>query len=155
MPAHASPLARVAKLEPRHLEQVLAIERASFSQPWQMKLFQAELVFPLALCLGVFNPAGLLMGYLFLWVVEDEAQIQNVAIHPAFRGQGLGRVLLGEGMAQARARGATWASLEVRPSNLAARRLYASLGFQEVGRRPRYYQPEGEDALLLNCGLDS
>ncbi len=153
MASPAPPPARVAKLEPRHLVQVLAIERASFAQPWHSKLFQAELVFPLALCLGIFNSAELLMGYLFIWVVEDEAQIQNLAIHPAFRGQGLGRALLDEGLAQARARGAAWASLEVRPSNLAARRLYASLGFQEVGRRPRYYQPEGEDALLLNCEL--
>lgn len=140
-----------ARLESRHLDQVLAIERASFSQPWAPKLFAAEVVFPRAICLGAFNPAGLLLGYLILWVVMDEAQIQNIAVHPAFRERGLARALLQAGLAQAAARGATWASLEVRPSNMAARGLYASLGFAEVGRRPGYYQPEGEDALLLNC----
>jgi [ribosomal protein S18]-alanine N-acetyltransferase len=129
----------------------MAIERASFAHPWQRNLMTAELVFPRALCLGAFNSGGMLLGYLILWVVVDEAQIQNIAVHPAFCGRGVARALLMDGLEKAAQRGATWASLEVRPSNLAARRLYASLGFVEQGRRPGYYQPEGEDALLLNC----
>lgn len=132
----------------------MAIESASFPRPWERRLFEAELVFPRALCLAaLLKPGDVLVGYLIMWVVMDEAQIQNIAVHPAFRGRGVGHQLLSSGLAQARRRGATWASLEVRPSNLSARKLYASLGFIDVGRRPRYYMPEGEDALLLNCDL--
>ena len=149
------PQLRIEPLAARHLDQVIAIEQASFSQPWRRQLFEAEIVFPKALCLAaLLSPGHILVGYLIMWVVVDEAQIQNIAVHPAFRGLGVGRSLLERGLGQARERGATWASLEVRPSNLAARRLYASLGFVEQGRRPRYYQPEGEDALLLNLRLD-
>jgi ribosomal-protein-alanine N-acetyltransferase len=81
-------------------------------------------------------------------------QVQNLAVHPAFRRRGVGRFLLAEGLREAHRRGARLATLEVRPSNLAARRLYASLGFVETGRRPGYYQAEGEDALLLDCRLE-
>lgn len=145
---------RIEPLAARHLDQVLAIEQASFSQPWRRQLFEAEIVYPKALCLAaVFSPGEVLAGYLVLWVVLDEAQIQNIAVNPGLRGLGVGRALLVRGLELAQSRGATWASLEVRPSNLPARRLYASLGFVEQGRRPRYYQPEGEDALLLNCRL--
>lgn len=132
----------------------MAIERACFSQPWERRLFEAEVVFPQALCLAALAlPEMRLAGYLIMWVVVDEAQIQNIAVHPDLRGRGVGRVLLRQGLKEASRRGATWASLEVRPSNLAARRLYASLGFEEMGRRRGYYQPEGEDALLLNAEL--
>lgn len=131
----------------------MAIERASFSHPWERRLFEAELVFPRALCLASLGQGGALTGYLIMWLVVDEAQVQNLAVAPAFRGQGVGGLLLDGGLALAHRGGATWASLEVRPSNAAARRLYASRGFREVGRRPGYYQPEGEDALLLNADL--
>ena len=153
-PTDSGPRLLLAPLRPHHLDQVLAIERLSFSQPWERKLFEAELRYPQALCLGAFG--GLdrrLWGYAILWIVIDEAQIQNLAVHPGQRGRGVARRLLSTALAEAQRRGATWASLEVRPSNLSARRLYAGLGFVEVGRRPGYYQPEGEDALLLNADL--
>ncbi|MBI5521865.1 MAG: ribosomal protein S18-alanine N-acetyltransferase [Desulfarculus sp.] len=144
----------ITQLKHQHLDQVMAIERACFSSPWERRIFEAEVVFPQALCLAALAlPQGLLVGYLIMWLVVDEAQIQNIAVHPAYRGQGVGKALLRQGLLEARLRGGTWASLEVRPSNLAARRLYASLGFAEMGRRPAYYQPEGEDALLLNADL--
>ena len=75
--------------------------------------------------------------------------ILNLAVHPEHRRRGLARRLLAEGLAQARTSGAELAWLEVRTSNLAAQALYASFGFKEVGRRPRYYDDTQEDALLL------
>ncbi len=144
----------ITPLKARHLDAVMAIERVSFAKPWQRRLFEAELRHSHALLLGALTlPAETLAGYLCLWLVADEAQVQNLAVHPAFRGRGVGRYLLVQGLGEARRRGARVATLEVRPSNLAARRLYASLGFREVGRRPGYYQAEGEDALLLDCDL--
>jgi ribosomal-protein-alanine N-acetyltransferase len=150
----AGPRLRVEPLASRHLEQVLDIEQTSFSQPWRRRLFEAELIYSRALCLGAFiHPDELLAGYLIMWVVVDEVQIQNIAVHSGLRGRGVGMTFMAEGLRLARARGGIWASLEVRPGNLAARRLYTSLGFTEVGRRPHYYQPEGEDAILMNRDL--
>jgi [ribosomal protein S18]-alanine N-acetyltransferase len=144
----------ITPLKHHHLDQVMAIEHAAFSHPWERRIFEAEVVFPRALCLAAEAlPGRHLAGYLIMWLVVDEAQIQNIAVHPGLRGLGVGKTLLRQGLLQARQRGATWASLEVRPSNTSARRLYASLGFAEMGRRPGYYQPEGEDALLLNADL--
>jgi len=139
----------------RHLDAVMAIERASFGQPWRRELFAAELIHRRALPLVALTlPAEILAGYLCLWLVAEEAQVQNLAVHPAFRGRGVGRRLLTHGLAEARRRGCQLATLEVRPSNFQALALYRSLGFKEVGRRPRYYQAENEDALLLNCRLE-
>lgn len=153
-PPPRRPRLLITPLKPQHLDQVMAIERACFSRPWERRIFEAEVVFPQALCLAALTlPGRQVVGYLIMWLVVDEAQIQNIAVHPAYRGQGIGKLLLRQGLMEARRRGGTWASLEVRPSNLAARRLYASLGFAEMGRRPAYYQPEGEDALLLNADL--
>lgn len=132
----------------------MAIEEASFARPWQRMLFEAELKHAHALLLGAITlPAEILVAYLCMWLVADEVQVQNLAVHPPFRNHGVGRYLLIRGLEEARRKGARLATLEVRPSNLAARRLYASLGFFEVGRRPGYYQTEGEDALLLDCDL--
>lgn len=141
-------------LSPRHLDQVEAIERASFPSPWPRRFFmgyiQHEQALPLA---ALVLPSSLLAGYVCLWLEDRWAQVQNLAVHPAYRRRGVGRVLLMEGLRECRRRGARVAALEVRPSNLAARRLYNSLGFAEKGRKPGYYQPGGEDALILECDL--
>ncbi len=132
----------------------MAIEEASFAKPWQRLLFEAELKHKHALVLAALTlPGETLAAYLCLWLEADEVQVQNLAVHPAFRNRGVGRYLLVRGLDEARRRGAKVATLEVRPSNTAARRLYASLGFLEVGRRPGYYQTEDEDALILICDL--
>ncbi|KMY67166.1 hypothetical protein AAU61_12760 [Desulfocarbo indianensis] len=144
----------IAPLKARHLDAVMAIERVSFTTPWQRSLFEAELRHRHALVLGALSlPSEILLAYLCLWLVLDEVQVQNLAVHPAYRDRGVGRYLLIKGLEEARRRGARLATLEVRPSNTAARRLYNSLGFFEVGRRPGYYQSEGEDAILLDCNL--
>lgn len=129
-----------------------AIESLSFPTPWSRWSFLSEL--------GHRNSYMLVAGpsppqpwqtwaYLIFWVVLEEMHILNLAVHPAQRRQGIARRLLSEGLAQARTLGAEIAWLEVRPSNLAARALYESFGFKEVGRRPHYYDDTQEDALLL------
>jgi ribosomal-protein-alanine N-acetyltransferase len=131
---------------------IWAIESLSFPTPWSRWSFLAEL--------GHRNSYMLVAGpsppqpwqtwaYLIFWVVLEEMHILNLAVHPAQRRLGIARRLLSEGLAQARTLGAEIAWLEVRPSNLAARTLYESFGFKEVGRRPRYYDDTHEDALLL------
>jgi ribosomal-protein-alanine N-acetyltransferase len=144
----------ITPLRPKHLDAVMAIEEASFANPWQRMLFEAELKHANGLLLAALTlPAETLVAYLCLWQAANDVQVQNLAVHPPFRDRGVGRYLLVRGLEEARRRGAKTATLEVRPSNLAARRLYASLGFFEVGRSPGYYQTEGEDALILDCDL--
>jgi ribosomal-protein-alanine N-acetyltransferase len=134
------------------LRAVYAIEKESFPTPWSRWTFLAELTQPISRFL-VIGPAPpepwQLWGYVVFWIVAGEMHLLNLAVHPGQRGLGLGRALLREALSQARTQGAQVAWLEVRPSNTAARALYASFGFKEVGRRPRYYEDTNEDAILL------
>ena len=90
-----------------------------------------------------------MVGYAGFWLIVDEAHIGTIAVHPLWRQRGLGEKLLVTLLRQARELGAVLATLEVRPGNQAAQRLYRRHGFAEVGQRKRYYQDNGEDALLL------
>jgi [ribosomal protein S18]-alanine N-acetyltransferase len=83
----------------------------------------------------------------------DEAHIATIAVHPDFRQRGIGSALLRASMDAAYAEGARIYHLEVRAGNFAAQKMYADFGYEVVGRRPRYYQDNGEDALLLTLEL--
>jgi [ribosomal protein S18]-alanine N-acetyltransferase len=90
-----------------------------------------------------------LLGLGCLWAIADEAHITLLLIHPDYRRQGLGQMLLIELLSSAWRRELKWATLEVRVSNQAAIALYQQFGFETAGRRKRYYQDNGEDALIL------
>ncbi|MGJ3253456.1 MAG: ribosomal protein S18-alanine N-acetyltransferase [Elainellaceae cyanobacterium] len=90
-----------------------------------------------------------LLGMVCLWSIVEEAHITLLVIHSDYRRQGLGQTLLHISLARAWMRGLEWATLEVRSSNQRAIALYQKFGFQEIGRRRRYYQDSGEDALIL------
>lgn len=90
-----------------------------------------------------------IIGISCLWSIVEEAHITLLAIHPDYRRQGLGQLLLFSLLADAIARQLDWATLEVNVNNLAAIQLYQKFGFQVAGRRKGYYQPAGDDALVL------
>jgi ribosomal-protein-alanine N-acetyltransferase len=144
---------RVEPMRPANLDEVLAIERLSFTNPWSRAAFLRELTENRVARLWVARPAegGAVLGYVCLWVVVDEVHVTNFAVDPAHRGQGNGRQLLGTILAYYRAEGIRRATLEVRPSNTGARRLYEAFGFRQVGLRKRYYPDTGEDAMLLEA----
>jgi len=134
------------------LKSVFAIEKESFPTPWSRWIFLAELTQSLGhfLVTGPSPPQPWqLWGYIIYWLVADEMHLLNLAVHPEKRCRGIARVLLQEALRRSRALGAKVAWLEVRPSNTPALALYASFGFKEVGRRPRYYEDTQEDAILL------
>ncbi len=139
---------------PDDVARISQIERASFSDPWSPRSF-GELLAHDGVFFRVLADAASdePVGYVVAWFVVDEAEIANVAIAPERRGQGLGRRLLDETLNAARLAGVTDAFLEVRTSNTAARRLYASRGFVEVGRRRGYYTRPPEDALVMRAEL--
>ncbi len=136
---------------------VWGIEQLSFPTPWSRWAFMTELGNPLSRFL-VAGPQATdsreVWGYIIFWVAAQEMHLLNLAVHPRRRGKGIARALLTEGLRRAREEGAATAWLEVRPSNAAARGLYESFGFMEVGARPKYYQDNQEDALVLFLAMD-
>jgi ribosomal-protein-alanine N-acetyltransferase len=141
-------------LAPEHLDQVCAIERLCFTTPWTRPLFEAELQKP-EIChwralLDPGAPRGEeLQAYGGFWKAVDEAHFTNIAVHPRAQRRGQGRRLLRALLDLARAQGCRSATLEVRPSNTAARALYEGEGFTAAAIRPKYYSDDGEDALIL------
>ncbi len=134
----------------KDLEAVWAIERASFSHPWTLAMFQEELAkVPSTLYVLKEMPGNRVLGYSCFWSLSGELQLANIAVHPDLRGQGLGGKLLNHLLREAESREVEKIFLEVRPSNRAAIGLYERLGFKVLYRRPRYYTPEGEDALVM------
>ena len=128
--------------------QVAELEHRCFSTPWSYKDLVSELDNPWAIWLTAME-GDALIGYLGIQYGPDGADIMSIATDPAFRGKGAAKQLLSAMEQQLRALKLQWITLEVRPSNESARKLYESMGFQQVGRRPRYYQKPTEDALLL------
>ena len=138
----------VRKMNAADIEAVSELDVLSFSQPWPKHAFEIELANEGARC-WVADATGQVVGALVFWHVLDEAELTTIAVHPAFRRQGIARQLLQAAMDAAYAEGARIYHLEVRAGNEAAQKLYASFGFEVVGRRPKYYTDNGEDALLM------
>ena len=92
---------------------------------------------------------GAVIGYGGMWLIFNEAHITNVAVRPDLRGKNIGKALMLEIIRQAVLRGADSMTLEVRPSNKIARRLYQGLGFKERGVRKHYYADTNEDAIIM------
>jgi ribosomal-protein-alanine N-acetyltransferase len=149
MVAAPRPEAEIRAMRHEDLPAVVALENASYEFPWSQGVF--------ADCLKAGHPCwvlcvdGEIAGYGVLSVGAGEAHVLNLCIGAAWRGQGLGRHLLLRLLDVVRWNGARRVLLEVRPSNPVAQRLYASIGFREIGRRPRYYPArEGrEEAIVM------
>jgi [ribosomal protein S18]-alanine N-acetyltransferase len=132
------------------LDGVLAVEAESFTNPWTREMYAWELQ-NRSVChiFVVRTPSCRVVGFCAFWLVFDEIHINNVAILPPYRGQGIGTALMQRVLGEARRLGARRATLEVRASNEAARRLYERLGFYVAATRRHYYTNPVEDALIL------
>ena len=132
------------------LQGVLDVEAESFTNPWTKEMYAWELQNRSVCHIYVVRMAGCdVAGFCAFWLVLDEIHINNVAVRPQFRGRGIGTALLHHVLAEARQLGAKRATLEVRASNEAARRLYERLGFYVAATRRDYYTNPVEDALIL------
>jgi ribosomal-protein-alanine N-acetyltransferase len=137
------------------LAGIMALERDAFpTDAWSESMMAAEIASPHGRYV-VDVDAGVLRGYGGVRAVQGaaDADIQTIAIAAAARGRGRGRALLAELLTTARARGARDVFLEVRADNPVASTLYASVGFVEIARRPRYYQPDDVDAVVMKLDL--
>ena len=130
----------------------MEIERLSFRTPWLRQAFAEELARPWAR-VEVLHDAGRPVAFADYWLVADELHILNIATHPEARRQGHGARLLRHILEVARQASYKTVELEVRRSNLAAQALYRRFQFQQVGIRPRYYEDNDEDAILMSLKL--
>ncbi len=131
------------------LPDIHAIEQASFTSPWPPHAYQSELESNRLAHYLVARIGDTIAAYGGMWLMVDEAHITTFAVHPAWRRQRIGERLLIAFLDIATERGAHEATLEVRLSNLPARKLYEKYGFRPVGLRPRYYSDDNEDALIM------
>lgn len=145
---------RIARMTAGDIPRVHELESICFSAPWDIEAYYGELTNPTALYLTA-SVAGRILGFGGMWAVRDEAHIVTLAVDPEYRRRGIARTLLHALLVQARVRGVTVVTLEVRVSNVAAQALYASFGFIPIARRRRYYPDNNEDALVMRLLLDS
>jgi len=126
----------------------MAIERAAYAYPWSERFFRQEMQAEYARSI-LAAIDGRIAGYILFWLLPGAVDIHNVAVHSDFRRRGLGRRLLEQVVLEARGRGSSRITLEVRKSNLPAQKLYESMGFTVTGVRKGYYSDDGEDAFLM------
>ena len=132
--------------------EVHAIEAATFAIPWSQESLLHEMEGnACARYLVAEGGQGEVVGYAGAWIIFDEGHITNVAVEAASRGRGIGRALMRALMGYASNLGVGYLTLEVRRGNRTAQALYQSLGFVELSVRKRYYEDNGEDALLMVC----
>ncbi len=154
------------------IPQVLEIDRLSFPLPWSARSYTFEIndnkdghmivlearaePRPPRGLIGVFQrlsgqaPAPLIVGYGGFWLIDGESHISTIAVHPDYRGQGLGELLLAGMLGRGIALKASYSVLEVRVSNENAINLYRKYEYEVVGRRKKYYRDNNEDAFLMH-----
>lgn len=137
----------IRPLQQADLPAVHEIECSCQAQPWTVAQFATERDHPCS-SIDIYQWGDAVAGFLCSWLIADELQIQNLAVAPGFRRQGVARRLLEFVLGRALGAGMKTAWLEVRAGNLPAITLYRELGFRDEARRPNYYH-DGEDALTM------
>lgn len=138
------------------VDEIVALEAASFTNPWSKDALLWEMRNSDVTRVYIARDEhGALVAFCACWMIFDELHINTMAVDASRRRQGIASELLRYVLGEARSGGARKATLEVRESNTAAIRLYESLGFTLVARRPRYYTKPEEDALILWLGQEN
>lgn len=145
---------KIQSLSKAHLSAILELDEVCFGGLWSKVAYEREMDSPNCDIQGILSPktGEKLLGMGCFWSILEEAHITILAVNPQYHRQGMGAALLYSLINTARDRGLERATLEVRVSNQAAISLYEKFGFKIAGRRRRYYQDNGEDALILWLG---
>ena len=153
-PAVPPPGIAIVPMHPDHLDSLADLESLAFSTPWSYDALAEELQNPLAVFLVAEDvDAESAVGYLGMHYILDEGFIANLAVHPAYRRQGIARSLLREAQEYAEAHDLARLTLEVRASNVPAIALYEGMGFTRDGIRPGFYDSPKEDAAIYSYYL--
>jgi ribosomal-protein-alanine N-acetyltransferase len=155
MSAAIHPRTEIRLMQPSDLKSVAGVERCAYQYPWSLGIFR-DCLLAGYYCL-VLDVAGAVTGYGIMSIAAAEAHLLNLCIHPNAQRIGYGRRILNALLAKAADAGADKVFLEVRPSNEVALHLYRSVGFEQIGIRPAYYQAEHgrEDAVILAISLQA
>lgn len=135
-------------MEEKDVDEVLHISNLSLKESWSRESLLKEVTNPLAKYFLIKDDKTIL-GFAGVWIIFDEGHITNVAIHPEYRGKGLGEYLMNSLIEGCKSLKCNSITLEVRESNLPALKLYEKLGFKVAGKRKRYYSDNGEDAIIM------
>ena len=138
----------IHRADASHIADIYKLEQACFSQPWPLEILYEDI------CVNnnpyyVLSVNGEVVGYAGMWLILDEAHINNICVQPEHRLRGYGKLLLDKLIWSAYKNGADSITLEVRASNEAAINLYKKFGFEIEGLRKRYYEDTGEDAFIM------
>ena len=139
----------IRKMTVEDVPAVTALDQISFSLPWPERSFRFEVTDNPASRCWVAEVDGHVVGMIVAWLFVDEAHIATLATHPDFRRQGIAQKLLIHTLRYTFDEGAVSSFLEVRESNLAAQEMYRKFGYEDTGRRKRYYKDNDEDAILM------
>jgi ribosomal-protein-alanine N-acetyltransferase len=143
----------IRRMRLEDISAVVEIDRSSFSMPWTERTYRYEMLEnPHAAAWVAENTSyeqPVVVGMIVAWLVVDEVHIGTIAVDARFRRLGIAKRLLATSLVDMAKRGGQAALLEVRRGNLSAQDLYEQFGFEVVGERKRYYQDNGEDALLM------
>lgn len=139
----------IRKMTAEDVPAVAKLDQLAFTLPWTERSFHFEVTSNPASRCWVAEQAGLIVGVVVAWLLVDEVHIATIATHPDFRRQGIAQALLAHVLKSGAQEGAVSSFLEVRASNIAAQAMYRKFGYEETGRRPRYYKDNGEDAILM------
>ncbi len=140
---------KIVSMNRTHLDAVAKLEEECFAHPWSENSLEDYLNNPSAYFFVALTDSGEVAGYIGTYIVCDEAYITNVAVTEKCRRCGIGRDLVSSAFENAAKNKASFISLEVRLSNMAAVSLYKSLGFETDGVRPNFYRDPDEDALIM------
>lgn len=138
----------IEKMTADHIKAAAEIEKKCFVHPWSEQSLESEMNGENSIFL-IASEGEVPIGYVGLSVVLDEGYMGNLAVVEDYRRKGVGRALMKELIDKSKEQNLAFITLEVRPSNTPAVKLYESLGFKEAGRRKNYYKEPTEDALLL------
>lgn len=139
----------IRSMELRDVDAICEIEKLSFKTPWSKESFIEEIKAKERTRYVVAEMGDTVVGYGGMWLIIDEGHITNIAVHPDYRGQKIGKRIVEEMIVVANREGITSLTLEVRMSNTPAIKLYKNLDFKEAGIRKEYYTDTGEDALIM------
>jgi len=140
----------IRKMTLEDIPAVIDLDHKSFSLPWPERSFRFEVTDNPASRCWVAELDGKVIGMIVVWLLVDEAHVATIATDPDFRRQGVAKSLLAHALRHLIDEGAQSSFLEVRESNIAAQEMYRKFGYEEAGRRRRYYRDNDEDAILMN-----
>ena len=148
-PLPLAPAIDIVPMRRRHLRAVLKIEEQVYPRPWSSSLFLSELALRSSRAYYVAKSAGDVVGYAGLMMTMDDGHVTTIAVDPEWQRHKIGTRLLITLAREAKRRGASSLTLEVRVSNESAQAMYRQFGFAPVGLRRGYYVETGEDAIVM------